>query len=93
MIQYIIEPLFWVPTSNGQGFDPYGPKVFNRAGGEALQKVCQGWAQILSQGPETLLLSFGWTQDLDEKEKAIGGKPYRFQISRAKLVQNLEKLV
>ncbi len=92
VIQYILGTLRWVPTSNGHGLNPYGPNVFNRAGGEAFQKVCQGWAQILSQGPETLLLSTGWMRVLDEEGKESDGKPYRFRISRAELVQKLDKL-
>lgn len=92
VIQYLNQSLQWVPTSTGQGLNLYGVTILNRASGECLQKICSGWAQILSQGPETLVLSFGWMRIQDEEGKEAEGQPYRFRISRDELVQSLEKL-
>jgi hypothetical protein len=91
-IQYLHPSLQWIPNSIGHGLNLYGVTIFNHASGERLQKICSGWAQILSQGPESLELSYGWTCILDEEGKETNGQPYRFRTSRNELVQALEKL-
>ena len=95
---FLSETFSWVPSMNpanrnewhGSGLNYFGPTVFNKEGGEALRGVCAGWAQLLSQGPEVLVLPDGWYTLSDEKPPQI--KPHHFKTNRDPFVQRLKTL-
>ncbi len=97
VICFLLESLRWVPTINpaastwsGWGINGYGPTIINHMGGEKLHEICTGWAQILSQGPEPLILSKGWV--VPSQQLPRQWEPALFKTSREKLAADLKQL-
>lgn len=97
IILYLNDTLRWISTvipgrkrKTHQGLDLYGQTVIHTEGAPIAKAVFGGWADIFSQGPETLTLRGDWSWI--EGELSETGQYETLQIERDRLVSDLRRL-
>ena len=97
VILYLNDTLRWIPTINPamkneaiQGLCLYGPTVIHTDGAPVAKSLFGGWAEVFSQGPETLTLKGGWTYL--EGQPPETGHYKSLQVERDPLVSDLRRL-
>ncbi len=99
-LMYFYDSLLWIPTADpawrnsppGYGLNLFGPTIINQRGGCTFAEVFRGWAHLLSQGPETLLLSAGRIYTVGENGQNEDPQQYRLTIPRDPLLRDLNLL-
>ena len=72
------------------GLNHFGPTIIAATGAESFRGICLGWAQILAQGPDPLILPSGRFRAEEGHPKTW--KPTYITEPRDDLVKNLQEL-
>lgn len=89
-VRYLFDTLKWIPTHNPStnspchGLNMWGPTLIEEEGAVAGERLFRAWARVMENGPGTLELTGGYSEDT--------GRYEQLQYSRDETVRVLDTL-
>ncbi len=97
ILTYFNDMFVWIPSMTPEGkktsgFNYYGPTIIDEHGGKNLSIICSHLSGMLKAAPDEIILTAGYTQQLDDNAEPIDGYYERYKFPKLKLDEIFLKL-